>query len=76
MVMEARKLDDRSAADVHRVEMAARQHEAASLSAALRVIARGIEAFALDARGDARQMQWSERLRFVADQNDRRWSEA
>lgn len=76
MVMEARKLDNRSAADVHRIEMAARKHEAASLSAALRVIARGIEAYALDNRGDVRQMRWSEILRGVADKNDRMWSEA
>lgn len=76
MAVDGRRLDVRTASETHALEMTARQHEAASLSAALRVIARGIEAFALDARGDARQMQWSERLRFVADQNDRRWSEA
>ena len=58
---------------VAQLELTARAHEAASLSAALRVIARGIEAFALDNRGDMRQVQWAERLRSIADQVDRRW---
>ena len=62
-----------SAAEVARIELLARQSEARALSAALRVIARGVEAYALDNRGDMRQVQWSERLRGMADQVDRRW---
>jgi hypothetical protein len=73
MVLDARKLDNRTAAETHALEMAARRQEAAALTAALRVVARGVEAYALDNRGDARQMQWSERLRGIADQVERRW---
>lgn len=74
MAMTApRRLDSRTAAETHALEMAARQAEARALAAALRVIARGVEALALDNRGDMRQVQWSERLRGVADQVDRRW---
>lgn len=62
-----------SANEVARVELVARRHEAAALTAALRVIARGVEAYALDNRGDMRQVQWSERLRGIADQVERRW---
>lgn len=77
MAMTApRRLDHRSAADMHALEMVARQQEARALVAALRVIARGIEAFALDHRGDMRQVQWSERLRGIAEQVDRRWETA
>lgn len=73
MAVAGRRLDNRTAAETHALEMAARRHEAQSLTAALRVVARGVEAYALDNRGDARQMQWSERLRGIADQVDRRW---
>jgi hypothetical protein len=73
MAVDVRRLDARTAAETHALEMAARQAEASALSAALRVVARGIEAFALDQRGDMRQVQWSERLRGMADQVDRRW---
>lgn len=59
--------------EVARVELIARRQEAQALVAALRVVARGVEAYALDNRGDMRQMQWSERLRGIADQVDRRW---
>lgn len=67
---------DRTRRDEASVELAARRHEAASLSAALRVVARGIEAYALDNRGDMRQVQWAETLRGIADRNDRRWTDA
>lgn len=74
MAMTApRRLDSRSAADLHALEMAARKHEADALASALRAIARGIEAFALDNRGDMRQVAWSERLRAMAAQVERRW---
>lgn len=73
MAVDVRRLDTRTAAETHAIEMAARRHEAASLAAALRVIARGVEAYALDNRGDMRQVQWSERLRGIAEQVDRRW---
>lgn len=68
-----RRLDARSAAEHHAVEMVARQYEERAFAAALRVIARGVEAFALDHRGDMRQIEWAERLRGMADQHDRRW---
>ena len=55
------------------VELAARKQEASALSGAMRTIAQGMEAYALDHRGDMRQMQWIERLRGAADQVDRRW---
>lgn len=57
----------------HRDELLARQSEARALAAAIRVVARGVEAYALDHRGDMRQMQWSERLRGIAEQIERRW---
>lgn len=73
MAVDVRKLDSRTAEETLRLELDARQQEAVALTAALRFIARGIEAFALDHRGDMRQVQWSERLRGVADQVNRRW---
>lgn len=69
----ARRMGRPSNESIAQLELAARAHEAAALSAALRVIARGVEAFALDNRGDMRQVQWAERLRAVAEQVDRRW---
>ena len=72
-MIEMRKLDRRTETETLALELAARQAEARALSAALRVIARGVEAYALDNRGDMRQVQWSERLRGMAEQVDRRW---
>lgn len=73
MAVDIRRLDTRTAAELHALEMAARQQEACALSTALRVIARGVESFALDNRGDMRQVHWAERLRAIAEQVDRRW---
>ena len=74
MAMTApRRLDTRTAAETHALEMAARKAEASALTAALRFVARSIEALAFDNRGDMRQADNAARLRGIAQQVDRRW---
>lgn len=56
-----------------REELAARRQEVPPLVAALRFVARAIEALAFDTDGDVRQADNAARLRGIADQVERRW---
>lgn len=57
----------------HAVELAARQVEAVSLVAAIRFVARELEALAWSPEGDPRTVNAAARLRGIADQVERRW---
>lgn len=62
-----------SATEVARVELTARQQEAAALVGALRFVARGIEVLAWSPEGDPRTADYAGRLRSIAEQVERRW---
>lgn len=73
MAIGIRKLDRRTAAEVAHVELTARQSEAVALVAAMRYVAREIEALAWSPEGDPRTVNAAGRLRGIADQVERRW---
>lgn len=73
MATMMRQLDRRTAAETARVELTARQQEAAALVAAIRYTAAGLERLAWDSTGDPRVADYAGRLRAMADRVERRW---
>lgn len=70
-----RRLDVRTAAETHAVEMTARRQEAALFTAAVRYVLRELEAILLRPAYDVpvEAMALTARLRDMTDRYDRRW---
>lgn len=78
MAVDARKLDSRTAAETHALEMAARAHEAGAFAIAVRTVLRELEAVLLRPQYEypVEALQQTARLRGMTDRYARLWDAA
>ena len=78
MAVDTRRLDTRTAAETHALEMSARAQEAGAFTAAVRTILRDLDAVLLRPQYEypVEALALTARLRGTTDRYERRWEDA